>query len=94
VPSIGDVYVDPLASPRVGLKASEPAKVRVEFDRLGDGAPALGAVEKRVRRGTNTLRVKGGLAKRLAGRGRYRATVTARDAAGRRAKARRVTFRR
>ena len=90
VPSIGDLDVERDA---VDLRASEPARVRVEFHRLaGRRASSLGALKRRVLRGSNTLPLTSKLATRLAAAGRYRATVTARDAAGRRAKTRRVSF--
>jgi hypothetical protein len=90
VPRIGAPTVT--AGPGFVVRLSEPARVRAEFVRLGRRNRRVGAIAVRVGRGATTLTAEGKLARRLAQPGTYRVVVTARDAAGRRAKPRVLLF--
>jgi hypothetical protein len=76
---------------RFRFRLSEAARVTIE---IRQGRRRIGTVTGRGLRGRGSARVPARLARRLARPGAYRATVVARDAAGRRSKARTARFRR
>jgi hypothetical protein len=97
-------YLDPVTTlpPNARAKAltrafrfrvSEPARVKLAIDRLGRaGWRRIGATSLLARKGPGRVALTKTLQGRVAAHGTYRATLTARDAAGRRAKPRRTRF--
>jgi hypothetical protein len=77
---------------RLRYTLSEPAKVTVSVRRVGS-ARVAGKLLRSGRAGANTLKFSGRIGARALKPGRYRAVITARDAAGNRSVARHVTFR-
>jgi hypothetical protein len=75
------------------FRVSEPARVKLAIDRRGSGGwRRVGAVSLLAPKGPGRLALTKGLQARVAARGSYRATLSARDAAGRRAKPRTAEF--
>lgn len=91
-PSVTGFGVDP-GTAAFEFRLSEAASVTVQVDRLAARrTERLAKVKFRAGRGTGERAIEKPLAKRLRRSGSYRATVVARDSAGRRSKARRVGF--
>jgi hypothetical protein len=75
------------------FKLSEPARVKIVIERLGRSRwSRVGAVSRLAARGRGGVMLPASIQKRLTSRGLYRATMTARDSAGRRAKPRAARF--
>ena len=75
------------------FKLSEPARVKITIQRLAGGRwSRVGALSRLAPRGRSGMPLPASIQKRLKSRGAYRATMTARDSAGRRAKPRSVRF--
>jgi hypothetical protein len=90
-PSISAFDVDEQAS-EFEYRLSEAASVALTVERAGRSPKRLARLKFRARRGAGSRPIEEPLAKRLRGSGTYRATLVARDSAGRRSKTRRLTF--
>jgi hypothetical protein len=77
---------------RFNYVLSEPAKVVVRITRVG-AKRAAGKLTRRAQSGRNTIKFSGRMGSRPLKPGRYRAVITAMDAAGNRSAAKRVRFR-
>ena len=85
----------PRRGSHVRFALSEPATVRIAIDRFrrGRNGRRAGALTRRqLAAGRHSLHFSGRLGARALAAGRYRATLTATDAAGNRSKPRRATF--
>lgn len=97
-PSVSDFDLDLAArrsdgpSPAFRYRLSEAARVRVTVERVGRHPTRLGKVTFRARRGPGARTIGSKLATRLGRRASYRATIVARDSAGRRSRPRHLSF--
>jgi hypothetical protein len=89
-PQIGQ-YLDQSSDRRQALKfrLNEAARVTIDVSMRGR---RIGTLRGTGLRGRNAIKAAGSLARLLSHRGSYRATIVARDAAGRRSKARAIRF--
>jgi hypothetical protein len=71
---------------------SEPAKVVLQIKRVG-AKRAIGKLTRSAKSGRNTVKFSGRIGSRPLKPGRYRAVITATDAAGNHSAAKRVRFR-
>lgn len=107
VEGVAPAYTDPMdgvaaaraaarPAPRVlRIRLSEPARARVAISVVRDRRRrSVGTFRVAGKRGLNKVAISPSLQRRLRARGRYRVTVTARDAVGRKAKPRVLNFRR
>ena len=78
--------------PEFDYRLTEAATVSVSIERKAKRPKRIATLTKRSMRGGGALAVGSKVAKRLSARGSYRATIVARDSAGRRSAPRRVSF--
>jgi hypothetical protein len=79
-------------TPEFDFSLTEAATVSVSIERKARKPKRIATLKKRSTRGDGALLVGSKVAKRLGARGSYRATIVARDSAGRRSASRRVSF--
>ncbi len=79
----------------LSFRSSERARLSIRFDRVRRGRRARRAASltKRIRAGRGRIRISSRIGRKRLARGSYRLTLVARDAAGNRSRAKRLTLR-